>query len=140
VFGFAVPEMAGRFDAMTLMLSMIGAVAGGLGNLMYPYFIREKGWTTPAHRRVQQYDLVFGIIVLIVLDLAVWVVGAEILHPKGIRVVDIDGLAMLLGEALGRFGSTLFYVGILAASSAISGSKPTVTCSTRFPTGGSAVR
>jgi Mn2+/Fe2+ NRAMP family transporter len=115
VFGFAVPQLAGRYDAMTLMLSMVGAVAGGLGNLMYPYFVREKGWITPLHRKVQRYDLLFGIVVMIVLDLAVWVVGAEILYPKGIRVVDVNGLAMLLGAALGRFGTTLFYVGILAA-------------------------
>lgn len=115
IFGFAVPALAGRFDAMTVMLSMIGGIAGGLANLMYPYFIREKGWINASYRRVQQYDLRFGIIVLVVLDLSVWVVGAEILYPKGIRVVDVEGLALLLGEALGRFGTTLFYLGILAA-------------------------
>lgn len=115
LLGFAVPPTAGRFDSLTLMVSMLGAVAGGLANLMYPYFIREKGWTTVAHRRVQQYDLVMGIAVLILLDLAVWVVGAEILYPRGIRIVDVDGLALLLGGALGRFGTTLFYVAILAA-------------------------
>ncbi len=115
VFGFAVPPIQGRFDSLTLMLSMLGAVAGGLANLMYPYFVREKGWLTAQHRRVQQYDLIFGIAVLIVLDLAVWVVGAEVLYPRGIRVVDIDGLAALLGQALGHLGTTLFYVAILAA-------------------------
>ena len=115
LFGFAVPPTEGRFDALTLMLAMLGAVAGGLANLMYPYFIREKGWATPAHRRVQQYDLVLGIVVLIVLDLSVWVVGAEILNPRGIRVVDVQSLALLLGVALGRLGTTLFYIAILAA-------------------------
>jgi Mn2+/Fe2+ NRAMP family transporter len=45
----------------------------------------------------------------------VWTVGAEILHPTGIRVVDIASLARLLGEALGQFGTTLFYLGIFAA-------------------------
>lgn len=115
VFGFAIPPAEGRFDSLTLMLSMVGAVAGGLANLMYPYFLREKGWLTPQHRRVQQYDLIFGIVVLILLDLAVWVVGAEVLYPRGIRVVDIDSLAALLGQALGHMGTTLFYVAILAA-------------------------
>jgi Mn2+/Fe2+ NRAMP family transporter len=115
LLGFAVPETVGRFDTTTLMLSMLGAVAGGLANLMYPYFIREKGWITAEHRRVQQYDLLLGIAVLILLDLAVWVVGAEILHPRGIHVVDVESLARLLGEVLGGFGTTLFYVAILAA-------------------------
>jgi hypothetical protein len=50
-----------------------------------------------------------------VLDLAVWVVGAEVLYPRGIRVVDMDGLAALLGQVLGSAGETLFYMAILAA-------------------------
>jgi len=115
IFGFAVPPLEGSFDSLTLMLAMLGAVAGGLANLMYPYFIREKGRVTAGYRRVRQYDLLFGIVVLIVPDLAVGVVGAEVLHPRGIRVADIDGLAALLGQALGRLGISLFYVAILSA-------------------------
>ena len=115
VFGFAVPAQIGRFDAIFIMLALVGSVGGGLANLMYPYFAREKGWTTPAHRRVQRYDLIFGIVVLIVLDLSVWVVGAEVLHAKGLHISTIEDLAMLLGEALGVFGINLFYLGIVAA-------------------------
>lgn len=115
IFGFALPPKEGRYEASILMLSMVGGIAGGLTNLMYPYFIREKGWLTPAHRKVQRYDLLFGILILILLDLSVWVVGAEVLHPRGIRVVDITSLAMLLGEVLGRLGTTLFYIGLFAA-------------------------
>jgi Mn2+/Fe2+ NRAMP family transporter len=115
VMGFAVPETIGRFDAVFIAVSMLGAVGGGLANLMYPYFIREKGWNKPAHRRLQQYDLIFGILVLIILDLSVWVVGAEILHPRGIRVTDLNSLALILGESLGLLGTRLFYFGIFAA-------------------------
>jgi len=115
VIGFTVPETTGRFDAMFIAVSLLGAVGGGLANLMYPYFIREKGWTGPEHRRLQQYDLVFGIIVLIILDLAVWTVGAEILHPKGIKITDLDSLAMILGESFGLLGIRIFYIGVFAA-------------------------
>ena len=95
--------------------ALIGAVGGGLANLMYPYLIKEKGWLTPVHLRVQRYDLILGILVLILLDLSVWVVGAEVLQPKGIQVVDLESLARLLGEAMGQWGTTLFYLGIFAA-------------------------
>jgi len=115
VAGFAIPDTIGRFDAVFLAVSLLGAVGGGLANLMYPYFIREKGWTRPEHRRMQQYDLILGIIVLIILDLAVWTVGAEVLHPRGINIVDLDSLALLLGEAFGLFGERIFYLGIFAA-------------------------
>jgi hypothetical protein len=64
---------------------------------------------------LQQYDLLFGILVLIILDLSVWTVGAEILYPRGIHVVDLDSLASLLGEILGFIGTQIFYVGVFAA-------------------------
>jgi len=113
--GLQVPETLGRFDAVFLMVAMVGAIAGSLANLLYPYFMREKGWTTPDHRRVQRYDLILGIIVLIVLDLSIWVVGAEILHPRNIQVVDLESLSRLLGETMGNTGSYLFYLGVFAA-------------------------
>ena len=115
ILGLQVPETLGRFDAVYLMVAMVGAIAGSLGNLLYPYFMREKGWTTPDHRRVQRYDLILGIIVLIVLDLSIWVVGAEILHPRNIQVVDLESLSRLLGETMGDLGSYLFYLGVFAA-------------------------
>jgi Mn2+/Fe2+ NRAMP family transporter len=115
IIGFQVPQTIGRFDALFIAVSMMGAVGGGLANLMYPYFIREKGWVRAEHRRLQQYDLIFGILVLIILDLSVWTVGAEILHPKGIRVVDLNSLASLLGEMFGVIGARLFYIGAFAA-------------------------
>jgi Mn2+/Fe2+ NRAMP family transporter len=115
VIGFELPQIIGRFDALFIAVSMMGAVGGGLANLMYPYFIREKGWVRGEHRRLQQYDLIFGIVVLIILDLSVWTVGAEILHPKGIRVVDLNSLASLLGESFGIIGARLFYIGAFAA-------------------------
>jgi Mn2+/Fe2+ NRAMP family transporter len=115
VIGFAVPQTIGRFDALFIAVSMLGAVGGGLANLMYPYFIREKGWIRAEHRRLQQYDLIFGILVLIILDLSVWVVGAEILYPRNIHVVDLNSLARILGESLGLLGTRLFYFGIFAA-------------------------
>ena len=113
--GFSIPARIGRFDALFIAVSMLGAVGGGLANLMYPYFIRAKGWTRPEHRRLQRYDLIFGIVVLIVLDLAVWTVGAEILHPRGIHIADLNSLAQLLGESLGAYGTKLFYLGVFAA-------------------------
>lgn len=115
ILGLEVPETLGRFDAVFLMVAMVGAIAGSLANLLYPYFMREKGWITPDHRRVQRYDLILGIIVLIVLDLSIWVVGAEVLHPRNIQVVDLESLSRLLGETMGDAGSFLFYLGVFAA-------------------------
>jgi Mn2+/Fe2+ NRAMP family transporter len=113
--GFQLPEQQGSFDAQLVAVSLIGAIAGSLANLMYPYFIREKGWTTPAHRKVQRYDLALGVLVIIVLDVAVWSLGAEILHPQGLKADSIRDIAVILSHNLGQAGALLFYTGVFAA-------------------------
>ncbi|MBN2354619.1 Nramp family divalent metal transporter [candidate division KSB1 bacterium] len=114
-FLFEIPRDQGSFSALLIVVSLIGAVAGSVANLLYPYFIQQKGWIGPRYRKVQRYDLFFGIIIIIVLDLAVWVVGAEELHTRGLTISTIEDLANLLKLTLGRFGGIIFYVGVLAA-------------------------
>jgi Mn2+/Fe2+ NRAMP family transporter len=115
LFAFALPEDNGLYSPSLVVAALVGAVGGGLGNLTYTSFAREKGWVTPAHRKVQQYDLFFGLFVLIVLDLSVWVLGAETLYGKGQRVSDVTSLASIVGSRLGDAGFYLFYLGLLGA-------------------------
>ncbi len=56
---------------------MVGAVGGSLVNLVYPYFLDQKGWRGPAYRRVQNFDFLLAVVVMIVFNLAVWTLGAE---------------------------------------------------------------
>ncbi|WP_170947136.1 MULTISPECIES: Nramp family divalent metal transporter [Bordetella] len=114
-FAFETPTQVGAFGAVVIVVSLIGAVGGSLANLLYPTFMKEKGYIRPEHRRVQRYDLLFGIFVIIVLDLAVWVMGAEVLHPRGITIEDFNDLAQLLGQVAGRAGEIIIYLGVLCA-------------------------
>jgi Mn2+/Fe2+ NRAMP family transporter len=111
---FDIPEKSGAFGPLLVVVSLMGAIIHSTNNLMYPYFIREKGWIGPQYRKAQLYDLLIGIIIIIVLDLAVWVVGAEVLHPRNISIETIEDLAKLLTEVMGRYGAPIFYVGVLA--------------------------
>ena len=116
VVGFALPPKVGPFESLLVVISLIGAVGGSVANILYPYFMRDKGWTKPKHRKVQVYDLLFGVIVLIILDLAVWVMGAEVLNPKGLTVSSVDDMAKMLSETvLGNFGNVIFYLGVIGA-------------------------
>jgi Mn2+/Fe2+ NRAMP family transporter len=112
---FAMPPQVGPFDSALLAVGMIGAVGGSLMNLAYPYFIDQKGWRGPEYRRVQTYDFLVAIIVMIILDLSIWTVGAELVHGRGRTVHDLDGLAALLTEVLGNTGRVLFHLGVFAA-------------------------
>lgn len=114
-FAFEVPETVGSFGALLIVISLIGAVGGSLANLLYPTFMKEKGYIGPQHRKVQRYDLLFGIFVIIVLDLSVWVMGAEVLHPRGITITNFNDLAHLLGQVAGRVGELVIYLGVLCA-------------------------
>jgi Mn2+/Fe2+ NRAMP family transporter len=118
---FDVPEQSGQFSALLVIVSLIGAVGGSISNLLYPYFMQQKGWHGPRYRRLQRYDLAFGTGVLVILNLSVWTIGAEVLKPLGITLNNFDDLASLLTVTLGALGGPLFYLGVFAAlySSAI---------------------
>jgi Mn2+/Fe2+ NRAMP family transporter len=112
---FALPPQTGPFDSLLLAIGMIGAVGGSIMNLAYPTFIEQKGWRGPRYRRVQMYDFFLAVLVMIVLDLAVWTLGAELVHRSGRTIHDLDSLTALLGDVLGAGGRVLFHLGVFAA-------------------------
>ena len=115
VFLFAIPEQKGPYSAFLVITSLIGAVGGSIANLLYPYFMQQKAWAGPQYRRLQHYDLAFGTLVLVFLNLSVWTIGAEVLNPRGLTIKDLDDLANLLTVALGKLGGPIFYFGVFAA-------------------------
>jgi Mn2+/Fe2+ NRAMP family transporter len=114
-FAFKLPPPSGDYHPLLIATAMIGAVGGSLMNLVYPYFLEAKGWKGPQFRRVQLYDFLLAVVVMIVLDLAIWTLGAELLYPRGLTVKEMDDLPRLLSEVLGQGGRVLFYLGIFAA-------------------------
>lgn len=111
---FQVPQQKGDFSPLVVAVAMIGAVGGSLMNLAYPYFIEAKGWRGPQYRRVQFYDFLVAVTMLIVLNLSVWILGAELLYPDK-TIKKFDDMALLLSDVLGEGGRVLFYLGIFAA-------------------------
>lgn len=115
VFAFEIPPQQGPFGAMLVAVGMVGAVGGSLVNLVYPYFIEQKGWRGPAFRKVQNYDFILAVIVMIIFNLAVWTLGAKLVYGTGNSIASVNDLADLLGGVLGRWGRLLFLIGVLAA-------------------------
>jgi hypothetical protein len=109
-----MPGRHGPFDPLLVALAMIGAVGGSLMNLAYPYFLEAKGWRGPQYRRVAHYDFLIAVVAMIVLNLSVWMLGAELLHPDR-HIETLDDLPRLLSAVLGEGGRVLFYLGIFAA-------------------------
>ena len=109
-----MPAQHGHFNPLLVAGAMIGAVGGSMMNLVYPYFLEAKGWRGPQYLRVQRYDFLLGVVVMIFLNLAVWTLGAELLFPDR-HIKTLDDLPALLSTTLGEGGRLLFYAGIFAA-------------------------
>lgn len=114
VFTFEIPSGQGVFGAFMLIISLIGAVAGSMTNFLYPHSMRAKGWGDPTYKKVQRNDLLFSSLILIVLNLSIWIVGAQILRPAGIQVTTLDDIAKALEMTFGRIGGVVFYLGVLS--------------------------
>ena len=115
ILTFELPARQGPFGAMVVAMAMVGAVGGSLMNLVYPYFLEQKGWRGPAYRRVQTYDFMLAIGAMILFNLAVWTLGAELVHASGRQIGTLDDLTELLGIVLGNGGRLLFFLGLFAA-------------------------
>ncbi|WP_261133991.1 Nramp family divalent metal transporter [Bacillus sp. Marseille-Q3570] len=112
---FDIPDNVGGISTLVFVVSLIGAVAGSMSNLVYPYLFKQKGWNGPKYLKLQRYDLLFGILMIIIIDIAVWVLGAEVLHPQGKTIESVSDMAQVLTTTLGIFGGILFYVGVFGA-------------------------
>lgn len=115
LFAFSMPEGTGVFGALMLTISLVGAVAGSLTNFLYPHSMREKGWKDASYKKIQRNELLFSTIMLIILNLTIWVVGAEILRPAGIEVESLSDISQALSMTFGNVGSVIFYLGVFGA-------------------------
>jgi Mn2+/Fe2+ NRAMP family transporter len=114
LYRVGMPDAQGRFNPLLVGVAMIGAVGGSIMNLVYPYFLDAKGWRGPQYRRVQQYDFLLAMVAMLALNLAVWVLGAELLYPDR-QIHSLDDLPALVSTVLGEWGRALFYLGIFSA-------------------------
>ena len=109
---FSAPPDTGAFATLLVAAAIIGAVGGSAGNLMYPEFVRDKGWKGPQFLRMQRVDLLSGVIAVIVVNLSIWVVGAEVLRPTGIEIATLNDLSQMMSLALGPIGPWLLWLGL----------------------------
>jgi Mn2+/Fe2+ NRAMP family transporter len=112
---FSMPADRGAYGAWLVVVAIIGAVGGSVANLMYPYFVADKGWRGPKYRRLQVYDLLFGVCTLIVLNIAIWVVAAQLMRGRGATIEGPEDLANMMKLAIGPAGPYLLWIAIFFA-------------------------
>jgi Mn2+/Fe2+ NRAMP family transporter len=110
---FRVPADTGAFGAVVIVAAIIGAVGGSAANLLYPYFMQDKGWDRPVYRKLQVVDLLAGIMAMIFINLAVWIVAAEVLAGGGgLAIEEAEDLATMMGRGVGAIGPLLLWIGL----------------------------
>jgi Mn2+/Fe2+ NRAMP family transporter len=110
---FRLPADTGGFGAVLVVAAIIGAVGGSAANLLYPYFMQDKGWDRPAYRKLQIVDLLTGILAMVFINLCVWIVAAEVLAGGGgIAIEEAEDLATMMGKGVGAIGPLLLWIGL----------------------------
>ncbi|MGH3316645.1 MAG: Nramp family divalent metal transporter, partial [Nocardioidaceae bacterium] len=109
---FELPADKGPVGALVVLISVIGTVGGSASNLIYPYLMRDKGWVGPAYRRLQNYDLLLGVLAILIINVAVWVVAAETLGGREQVLGTETDLALMMELAVGQVGPVLLWVAI----------------------------
>ena len=113
---FAVPADNGPFDALFIAVATIGTIGGSAINLLYPYFMDDRGWNRPAHRKIQRLDLIAGMLPLLIINALFWIVAAETLRGTGVTVSSETDLATMMQMAVGDWGPTLLWVSLFMAA------------------------
>ncbi|PAF35545.1 hypothetical protein CHH58_15925 [Terribacillus saccharophilus] len=113
---FDMPPNQGPFNAIFIAVATIGAIGGSAVNLLYPYFMEDKGWDKPKYRKIQQLDLITGMLPLLVINVLFWVVAAEVFYGTGIPVSNENDLALMMELAVGSAGPTMLWVCLFLAA------------------------
>jgi Mn2+/Fe2+ NRAMP family transporter len=106
----SVPPGSGKF-----LLGVIGGVGGSVTLLSYNYWMRERGWTSPAHRSESRLDLGAAYVIIGIFGIALIIVAA------GVRPELVTGDTMALeiadriGDTVGSYGRWIFLIGFWGA-------------------------
>ena len=108
----SVPEGQGLYDALFIVMALIGTEAGTTANMTYVYFMSERGWNNVSYLKRQRFDLAIGVLCLFVMGALLQIAAAGVVHPLGIEIQDPEDLGRLFSETQGKIGLVAFALGL----------------------------
>lgn len=107
-------------DSVVNVLAIAGGVGATITLAAYGYWLREKGWRTPAFMRVMRIDNGVAYAVTGIFVVSMLIVGAELYYSAGIAAEKGDQalvqLADVLDDRYGEVFGKVFLVGFFASS------------------------
>ncbi len=99
---------------------MAGGIGGTITLVAYGYWLREKGWSSPAWMRVMRIDNTMAYVVTGIFVISMFIVGATVVAEAGITLSgDSKGLLQLTDVLKDKYGDVIgvaFLIGFFAAS------------------------
>lgn len=91
-------------------VGIVGGLGGTLALASYGYWVRDKGWRSPAWIPVMRLDSGVGYVVTAIFGLSVLVIGTEFFHGTERNIGDEEGLPRLAADLGNRFGEVVEWV------------------------------
>jgi Mn2+/Fe2+ NRAMP family transporter len=111
--GLLVPALPQ--GSVLFVIGLIGGVGGSVTLLCYGYWIRERGWTTPADLVRARRDLAVAYALTGLFGVAIMIIAAG-LHPDTVTGPRMAlAVATRLEEVVGPFGKWCFLIGFWSA-------------------------
>ena len=109
-FQVTAEDQSGVFGPLVVACATIGSVAGNMPNLLYSGFMRDKGWSGPRYRKLQQLDLITGMAPLFIINILFWAVAAEHVHAGGGSISDEFDMANMMADIMGPIGPFVLWI------------------------------
>jgi len=110
-----VPRMPTEANANLMLASIVGTTMASVCVVARSYLIAESGWSLQ-DLKVDNRDAIISASLTFVISAAIMACAAGTMFPRGIVVREAIDMVITLQPIAGRFASTIFVFGILAAA------------------------
>lgn len=110
-----VPQIPKEANANLILAGLVGTTMAGVCVVTRSYLVAEQKWTLK-DLKVENRDASISLILTFIVSAAIMACSAGTMHAQGIVVENTVDMIRTLEPIAGRFASSIFVLGILAAA------------------------
>jgi len=110
-----IPELPEGSDAGLILAGLVGTTMAAVVLVSRTYLVSEQGWTLKEFR-TENRDAIISLVLTFILSASIMAAAAGTMFSHGISVEKSIDMVKTLEPLSGRFASTIFVLGIIAAA------------------------
>jgi len=110
-----VPKIPTEANANLILAGLVGTTMAGVCVISRSYVVAEQGWKLK-DLKIENRDAIISLVLTFFISAAIMACAAGTLFPRGIPVQNAIDMVVTLQPIAGRFASSIFVFGILAAA------------------------